>query len=138
MWFVQGRHELARWSEFVATVESEPGIIVTGQKFSRGAYKLSGLRDPLAKSFATFFDQSTIEPNSVEFNFEPYQAIDTRFILLRARKLLSPPNSIGIDIQGSTLLVTGVATSAWTKRAKDLARGLAGVESLRFDVLVID
>lgn len=138
VWFVQGIYLSARWAEFVAKVESEPGIIVTEQIGSRGNYKLSGLRDPLAADLAYLLDQSSFDPKNIEFNFEPYQAIDANFILIRAKKLLRPPKTIGLDFQGSSLLVSGVANSEWIEEARDIVRAIAGVDSSRFDVLVIE
>jgi outer membrane protein OmpA-like peptidoglycan-associated protein len=69
----------ARWNQYLAKLQSQPGIVVTGSQKSWGHYTLTGMRDPLAADPAQIAVESGIAPGSLETHFEPYQSLDPRF-----------------------------------------------------------
>ncbi len=73
----------ARWNQFLANLESRPGIVVTGSQKRWGHYAVTGMRDPLAADPAQVAAESGIPPTSLETHFEPYQSLDPRFSLPR-------------------------------------------------------
>ncbi len=68
-----------RWNQFLAKLESQPGIVVTGTQKNWGHYAVTGMRDPLAAEPAQLASEFGIAPNSLEAHFEPYQSLDPRF-----------------------------------------------------------
>jgi OOP family OmpA-OmpF porin len=57
----------------------------------------------------------------------PYQALDSAIVLRRAARLLAPPPSVDLRLEGQTLIATGPAPDAWSRAARDRARFLPGV-----------
>ena len=81
-YFVHRRN--SRWSEYVARLQSEPGIVVTGARKHWVSYEVAGLRDPLAADPVKLAADFSIDPASVQGHFEPYQSLDEPFALQRA------------------------------------------------------
>jgi OOP family OmpA-OmpF porin len=69
----------ARWNQFLANLQSKPGIVVTSSKKSWGHYSVTGMRDPLAAKPTQVAAESGIAPTSLETHFESYQSLDPRF-----------------------------------------------------------
>ena len=73
----------SRWNHYLARLQNEPGIVVTGWKKAWGHYDVSGLRDPLAADPVKLAADFGIDPARVQGHFEPYQSLDQRFALQR-------------------------------------------------------
>jgi outer membrane protein OmpA-like peptidoglycan-associated protein len=69
----------ARWNQFLAALQNQPGIVVTGSQKGWGHYAVTGMRDPLAADPAQMANESGIAPGSLETHFESYQSLDPRF-----------------------------------------------------------
>ncbi len=74
----------ARWNQFLAKLQSQPGIVVIGSQKRWGHYTVTGMRDPLAADPARVAAESGIATGSLETRFEPYQSLDPRFSRPRA------------------------------------------------------
>ena len=72
-----------RWNDYLARLQSEPGIVVTSWQRHWGHYDISGLRDPLAADPVKLAVDFGIDPARVAGHFEPYQSLDERFSLQR-------------------------------------------------------
>jgi outer membrane protein OmpA-like peptidoglycan-associated protein len=72
-----------RWNQFLTSLQSQPGIVVTGSHKGWRHYAVTGMRDPLAADPAQVAAESGISPGSLETHFEPYQSLDPRFSLVR-------------------------------------------------------
>ena len=68
-----------RWNQFLAKLQSQPGIVVTDSQKNWGHYAVTGMRDPLAADPAQLASEFGIAPHSLEAHFEPYQSLDPRF-----------------------------------------------------------
>ncbi len=79
--FVQRRN--SRWSHYLARLQNEPGVVVTGWKKHWGQYDISGLRDPLAIDPVKLAADFGIDPARVNGHFEPYQSLDQHFAVQR-------------------------------------------------------
>lgn len=79
--FVNSRNR--RWSQYLARLQSEPGVVVTGWTKHWGHYDVTGLRDPLAADPVTLAAGFGIDPAHVNGHFEPYQSLDRHFTLQR-------------------------------------------------------
>lgn len=76
------RREL-RWNHYIARVQSEPGVVLTGWRKVAGHYEISGLRDPLAADPVALASGFGIDPARVAGRFEPYESLDPPFTLHR-------------------------------------------------------
>lgn len=72
-----------RWSHYVARLQSEPGVVLTGWDKHWGHYNVTGLRDPLAADPQKLAADFGIDPAKVEEHFGPYQSLDQHFSLQR-------------------------------------------------------
>ena len=72
-----------RWNHYVARLQSEPGVVLTGWDKHWGHYNVTGLRDPLAADPQKLAADFGIDPAKVEEHFGPYQSLDQHFSLQR-------------------------------------------------------
>jgi outer membrane protein OmpA-like peptidoglycan-associated protein len=77
-YFVYRRN--TRWNHYLARLQSEPGIVVTGSNKGWRHYSVSGLRDPLAADPVKLAAESSIAPDKLQVHFEPYQSLDDNFV----------------------------------------------------------
>ncbi len=120
----------ARWSSFVRALESEPGILVEATRADGGLYLVSGKRDPLATEIGALLAAHGVPRDRVRLDFEPHVSLDPPIVLTRAESRLTPPESVRLELSGSTLRATGAAEASWIGRARELAPMLDGIDAL--------
>jgi len=133
LWVLINHFEQRRWDGFIASLEAEPGIVITHQREIDGVYNVYGIRDPLAVDPDGVLKQFDTN-RRVDFQLEPYHAIQSDFILLRAKNVLSPPGSVELSVAESTLYISGNASKDWIEKAKPLANTVVGAELVIFNV----
>ncbi len=107
-----------RWRDYVARLRASPGITVTEVGTRDGHWLVRGLRDPLAADPQALLRDSSIEPDRVVMQWEPYQSLSPEFVLKRARDALAPPPTADLMIEGNRIVVIGSASLAWVKKAR--------------------
>ena len=70
----------SRWDHYLARLQSEPGIVVTGSDKGWRHYSVVGLRDPLASDPVKLAADFGIAPDKLQAHFEPYQSLDDNFV----------------------------------------------------------
>ena len=73
----------SRWDHYLARLQSEPGIVVTGSDKGWRHYSVVGLRDPLAADPVKLAADFGIAPDKLQARFEPYQSLDDTFVRRR-------------------------------------------------------
>ena len=68
--------------------------------------------------------------------WEPYIALDPTFVLVRARTILEPPDTVHLWLEGDVLEATGAAPRPWIHDAQRLARLIPGVMHFRAEQVV--
>ena len=126
-WGVMAYQTHARWSDLLAELRSEPGIVITKAEATWGGYHLEGLRDPLAKDPAGVIREAGIESSMVTATWSSFYALEPQLILARARTILQPPNTVQFHVDGDTLVVTGVASPEWGRETRRLAVFVPGI-----------
>ncbi|MEP7340857.1 MAG: OmpA family protein [Acidobacteriota bacterium] len=117
-----------RWNAYLERLKNEPGIVVAETGKQDGKRFVAGLRDPLAADpGAILRDETPIDPSTVAAHWEPYQALEPRFVLARAQKILEPPATVELKLDNGTLKASGVAPHAWIAESRGIARALAGI-----------
>ena len=76
-------HHNSRWNQYLARLQNEPGIVITGWKNSWEHYDVSGLRDPFAADPVKLAAEYGIDPARVAGHFQEYESLDQRFLLER-------------------------------------------------------
>lgn len=131
-WFVYAKVDAYHWQGYIKQLQDTPGIVVVEESRGFGSYRVIGLRDPLASDPLSLLKQSSIEPEAVDIQFTPYQALDSIFVLERARALLTLPDTVRLELEGSMLIVNGRVTSQLLKDIRRLAPMISGVDSVRY------
>jgi len=99
--FVHRRN--SRWEHYLARLQKEPGIVVTGWDTDWANYSVRGLRDPLAPDPVKLAREFDIAPDKLRLNLQPYESLDNTFVQqrefnagkrqLEEQKILFPLNS---------------------------------------------
>ena len=135
-WGWMGYQTHTRWSNLLAALQAEPGLVVTEAKSMWGKYHLEGLRDPLAKDPTTMVIEAGLEPETVRAVWSPYYGLDSSLVLARAQSILQPPTTVKLHIEGATLVATGSASTEWVRESKRLAVLVPGISQYRDEGLV--
>ncbi len=102
-----GYRRNSRWNHYLARLQSEPGIVVTGSDKGWTHHSVTGLRDPLAADPVKLATEFGIAPDKLQAHFEPYQSLDDSFVLERefeAGKRLVEEQLILFPVNSSALL----------------------------------
>ena len=111
-------------------LDAAPGIVVTRATAVGDGYRIEGLRDPLAVEPRALLADSPLDARQLQLLFEPYQALVPAFILIRARRLLQPPPTVNLALDGEVLHFSGNAPGGWIAEARRLALALPGVAAI--------
>jgi len=117
------------WSLAFEKMDEVPGVTITGIEKRGGTYHVAGLRDPLSLDPAAVLTEFGLNANKVKMTWEPYQALAPSLQLDRATRALLPPETVRLEMDASTLKASGRATREWILEARQIARGLAGIET---------
>ncbi len=129
-------NENRRWQRFIRRLDTEPGIIVFESGRRNDRFFVTGLRDPLARDPLAIMQEQGIPPEHVDSRWRPYQALDPSLTLVRARKILSPPETVSLAVRDDLLLAVGTAPYSWIADAKVLARSIPGVGGFATESLI--
>lgn len=130
--FIYSEVDENRWQTYISQLKDTPGIIVTGESRGFGQYHIEGLLDPMAVDPIVLLKHSSLQSAEVSYQFEPYHALHSAFIVKRARSMLAPPETTLLTLQGSTLVIEGLVTSEWLKETRRFAPLIAGIESVQY------
>ncbi len=135
---IVGWRALVAWNEylqmraFYAVVDrltEEPGLVVVRAERSDERYRLVGLADPLAADPALLVGSTGLDTAGLEMSWSPYVALEPPLVILRAIHVLRPPDSVTIELDGTTLVAAGEAHPDWIARAEVMWPALPGVEA---------
>jgi OOP family OmpA-OmpF porin len=111
---VEGRHV----EHYVAALQEEPGIVVTGTERRDGKWLVSGLRDPLATQPEALLGQAHLDPALIVGRWEPYQALHPAIVLKRLQATLSPPQTVSLTQDADGIRASGSAPLNWVNKAR--------------------
>lgn len=125
-----------RWSNYLARLKSEPGIVITDAERHWFGYSIAGLRDPMAADPRALLGEAKLDPAKVESHWEPYHSLTPRFVLRRAQAVLNPPPTVGLAFSDNMLLASGSANHQWIVETRKLVRVIPGLDGLDETILV--
>ena len=136
MWAFQARSEYQRWAGLLERIGQEPGLVVTSVQEEGGQTVFYGLRDSLAIKPDQILSDFGYSPEHVGFRFKPFLDLTPDFVQKRAIRQLRPPPSVGILVEGTTLILEGAASHSWVVQAQLLAPLLPGITRVETTQLV--
>ena len=120
-----------RWVGYLKRLRAEPGIVVVSAEKLKGRYYIYGFRDPLAADPSRLLETFKLGAGVVTGHWEPYHSMTDRFILMRARRTLEPPQKVLLTFKDGVLTAKGYASHKWVHRARVVAPAIAGVGRYR-------
>ena len=102
---------------------------MTDWRIDAGTLYLRGLHDPLTPTPQQLLAELGFSTDGYRLDFRPFESSDAVAALARARRRLSPPDTIELTLDDDgTLSARGSATASWIARAALLATTVPGVE----------
>ncbi len=121
-----------RWEGYLDRLSTQPGIVVTSSGRRAGRFVVAGLRDPSAADPASLLGPSGVDPATVDARWQPYDAIESQFVVARAAALLRPPAGVALEYRDGVLRASGPASERWLIDSERLAPALAGVRRFEY------
>ncbi|WP_299410328.1 OmpA family protein [Acaryochloris sp. IP29b_bin.148] len=122
---IQEQHQV---QSFVNQLNQEPGIVVLQTTKQDGQYTISGLKDPLAAQPTNLITQTDLDPEKIQFVWEPYLSFNAEFLESRVTALLQPPETVRLTIDPKGFIqASGTAPQAWIDEAQTLALRLPNI-----------
>jgi outer membrane protein OmpA-like peptidoglycan-associated protein len=135
-WLTQRIVEGLRIDSYVAALQEQPGIVVTGAERRRGKWLVSGLRDPLAVRPEALLEPARLDPSRVAGRWEPYQALHPAIMLKRLSATLDPPPTVSLSQDAGGIRATGSASQRWLDKARAFTLALpAGAPTVDLSAL---
>ncbi|MBC7796778.1 MAG: hypothetical protein H7Z37_07895 [Pyrinomonadaceae bacterium] len=120
-----------RWSNYLERLKSEAGVVVTEATRGWWKHRIAGLRDPLAINPDEILPEYELKPENVETHWESYYALAPKIVLMRAKMLLKPSQTVNLTFENGVLTANGTASQKWIDDAAKFAPTITSVE--RFD-----
>ncbi|MGO4391538.1 OmpA family protein [Variovorax sp. M-6] len=117
-WMAQRIIERRHVDAYVAALQDQPGIVVTGAERRDGKWLVSGLRDPLAMPPEALLEQAQLDAARIAGRWEPYQALHPAIILKRLQATLNPPPTVSLSQDANGIRATGSAPQRWMDKAR--------------------
>jgi outer membrane protein OmpA-like peptidoglycan-associated protein len=117
-WVAQRVIESRRVDAYVAALQDQPGIVVTGAERRDGKWLVSGLRDPLATPPESLLGAAQLDLSRVSGRWEPYQALHPAIMLKRLQATLNPPQTVVLTQDAGGIRATGNAPQYWMDKAR--------------------
>ncbi len=127
LWAFFSIRERLRWSDFIARLEAEPGIVVIRHGHADGQWFVEGLRDPLATQPADLLAETPLRGEPLREAWEPYQALAPEILTRRAARFLDAPPTVTLRVEDGVLYAGGTATPEWAARARQRAAFLPAI-----------
>jgi outer membrane protein OmpA-like peptidoglycan-associated protein len=117
-----------RFQGYLDKLRNAKGLVVVAAESRPEGYYIAGLRDPLAPDPNQLLAGTGIDPKTVKSRWDDFQASEPDFVLARAKRLLAPPKTVGLNVEDSTLYAKGEAPQSWITKAQTLALFVPGVK----------
>jgi len=131
VWAVFALNTRSRWNSYIASLRTEPGVVVVSERRRWSGFEVTGLRDPLAADPTVLLSRAGIAPSDVTQRWQMYQALEPALIVQRARQLLRAPGSVTLQYSGGVLTAGGSAAPEWILESQRIAALVPGVD--RYD-----
>ena len=129
VWSFYALRSHLRWEEYLRRIKAESGMVITSTGKEDGKYFISGFRDPLAKDPASLLEEVAMDSSDVMSHWEPYYALDQKFVLQRARSILVPPATVLLTLSNETLVAEGTASHSWVRTFRSQVLYIPGISA---------
>ncbi len=136
LWIFYAAQSNRRWIAYIEKLSADPGIVIIEAGKRDGKYFISGLRDALAKDPSVLLQEAGIDPQKIVFRWEPYYALNDALILMRARRLLKPPETVSLKLENGVLIADGSAPHQWIHEFRRRLPAIPGIVEFKENGLI--
>lgn len=121
-------------SNINALLGQHAGIIIHHSEWQSDKLVVTGLRDPVADDPQEVLDKAGLTLPVVEFNLQPYYALEPLLIIRRLRRQLSLPAELELVLAGDVLTVASTVTSIEMHTIRDALLNHPLINRVEFDL----
>ena len=136
VWTGLALNNYLKWRDLLTSLSRQEGILVTVAEKQDGKYVIRGLKDEFSIDPKSLVKEAGIDPKNVIFQWTPYQALSEGIVLERAKKTLSPPETVSLTLKNGVLSAEGTASRNWTVEAQRVARAMPGIAQFQTKKLI--
>jgi len=129
--------EFDRWSSYIDQLETVPGIILIDEGRKNGRFFVKGLRTRDSLNPITMLDDHQFNQQDVNSAWTFFQFLSPEMILSRAKKTLSPPDTISLTLKDATLIFKGIASKDWLDQAQKTIKSIWEISEIDFSEVQI-
>ena len=129
-WWLYSYIEENKWNKIVASLQSEPGIVVLNHHKQDGEYIVNGLLDPLAKDPDEIIANDQQFAGKVQLNMESYYSNEASFVNKRLLAILQPPATVTTNYKNGSLQIKGEAKENWIAELSNKLPYIWGISSV--------
>jgi len=118
------------WSGAMQALADQPGIVVVEQEHGMGRDSIRGLLDPDAGSAQAVLLANGVDLDDVDLHWEPFISDDPRVKLKRAQRILQPPETAFLHVDGRQLYIHGKFSSDWFQEVQSRVNFVDGIDSV--------
>jgi OOP family OmpA-OmpF porin len=121
----------AKWTDFLARLKAQPGLIVIEARqgwFSQS--QVSGLRDASSADPAVLAREAKLDPDRIRFEWKDYLALDPASVQRRFEQRFRVPNETRLTIKDGVLELAGSVPYEWLEQVRREATLMPGVTSI--------
>ena len=133
VWSAFKIHKNIIWSDYINSIRSEPGMVITDYGRKSGKYFITGLKDPLAADPNKILSKSKLKPENVISKWEPYLSFNPDLIIKRVSKKFDIPKTVTINYNDGILYGSGNASKNWVENVSKGALNVPGVYEIDFN-----
>jgi len=123
----------------LATINSEPGYVVTQVEEREKQLLVRGLRDPFARKISELIPLATQQQLNMQIDLHPWQSLDQSMITKRVQMALQDlPSTVNYEYTNHKLVLTGSMHINRAERVLPVVTGIAGVDTIDTASLTID
>jgi OOP family OmpA-OmpF porin len=111
---LQAKQQL--WQQTLAEWNALEGIVILDHQVTANGHVIRGLKDPLATDFTSTLSPQIREQFNPTFEWQAYLSTEPSLTFQRVKQFLNPPQSVELNLEGSTLKVSGTAPVEWVKQ----------------------
>lgn len=118
-----------RFEDFVAALQLEPGYVITSSLIEDDAVTVHGLRDPMARPFATLANSHSVAAMATA-HLQDYHALHEQFFAKRVEHALRMPDGLSFELESRNLVLHGTASHAALTRTAAIAAAIDGLAEI--------
>ncbi len=122
-------------NNIISSLEKIESVVIVNHKNKDGKLVITAMKDVSLTDADILSKLSKPDTSDYKINWINFLSTDSKFIIARFKKYLSPENSVSITMNNNTMTFTGKASPEWIEKAKDYTKMQSGLFTADFSKL---